>query len=64
MYNYLPFKIHTCTLRTLLFVGTKFSELANCQKIANNSTRENYIWDQNFRIFRKENLKLSEHMAA
>jgi hypothetical protein len=27
-------------------------------------TREKYIWRQNFHIFRKENLKLSEHMAA
>jgi hypothetical protein len=47
------------TLRTLLFAGTKFSEISNFQKIANNSTCENYIWRQNFRIFRKENLKLS-----
>jgi hypothetical protein len=30
-------------LRTLLFVGTKLSEISEFKKIANNSTRENYI---------------------
>ena len=44
----------TDTLRTLLFAGTKFSELANCIKFANNSTRKNYSWGKSFAYLEKK----------